>query len=147
MEGEKKDVEKLLEEGRTIQIFPKGYSMYPLLVPGRDEAVIRSAAGRRLRRGDVVLYRRQSGRLVLHRIWKCKRDCFCMVGDNQTKIEEGVEPFQVKGILVCFVRKGKYIQSSHPIYILVSRSWLLLRPIRSFIMPLVAWLKCRNTNV
>ena len=32
--------EELLAEGRTIQIKPQGYSMYPLFIPGRDSAVI-----------------------------------------------------------------------------------------------------------
>ena len=56
--------EELLAEGRTIQIKPQGYSMYPLFVPGRDSAVIappeksgRQGANLRYRRGDVVLYR------------------------------------------------------------------------------------------
>ena len=29
------DIVKLLEEGKTIQIKPQGYSMYPMLLPGR----------------------------------------------------------------------------------------------------------------
>ena len=34
------DIEQLLAEGKTIRIKPQGYSMYPLFVPGRDEASI-----------------------------------------------------------------------------------------------------------
>lgn len=30
------DLEQLLEEGNRIRVKPQGYSMYPLLVPGRD---------------------------------------------------------------------------------------------------------------
>ena len=37
----KYDIEQLLEAGEIIQIYPEGYSMYPMFVPGRDAAVIR----------------------------------------------------------------------------------------------------------
>ena len=34
------DLEQLLRDGNIIRIKPQGYSMYPLLIPGRDEALI-----------------------------------------------------------------------------------------------------------
>ena len=40
-----------------IKIKPKGYSMYPLFVPGRDYAVITHIETEKLKKGDVVLYR------------------------------------------------------------------------------------------
>ena len=36
----KYDIEQLLATGHPIRIKPQGYSMYPLFIPGRDEAVI-----------------------------------------------------------------------------------------------------------
>ena len=39
----KYDIEQLLEAGEVIQIYPEGYSMYPMFVPGRDAAVIKKA--------------------------------------------------------------------------------------------------------
>ena len=73
------DIEKLLEQGKTVQFGPIGYSMYPLFVPGRDEAVVAPANPAVLKRGDVALYRRDESILVLHRIWKRKSDGFYMV--------------------------------------------------------------------
>ena len=37
-----------------IKIKPKGYSMYPLFVPGRDYAVITHIEPDKLKKGDVV---------------------------------------------------------------------------------------------
>ena len=34
------DLEQLLRDGNIIRIKPQGYSMYPLFIPGRDEALI-----------------------------------------------------------------------------------------------------------
>ena len=41
MESNRKNIEKLLAEGNVLRIKPEGCSMYPMFVPGRDEAVIR----------------------------------------------------------------------------------------------------------
>lgn len=142
---QRQDIEKLLQDGNTIQIKPQGYSMYPVLVPGRDEAVIEPIGDRKLRRGDVVLYRRDpqvtGGILVLHRIWKCKQDGYYMVGDNQKEIEGPLRAGQIKGIMVGLVRKGKYISAKNVFYCIATRGWLLLRPVRPGISKFFAGIK------
>jgi hypothetical protein len=137
----KQNIEDLLAKGHTIQLHPEGYSMYPLFVPGRDEAVIAPVADRRLRRGDVVLYRRREGILVLHRICRVTAQGIYLVGDNQTQIEGPLAPDQVKGILVAIVRRGKRIESTQPVYVATSRAWLFLRPVRRPIQLAAAGLK------
>ena len=83
----KYDIEQLLEAGEVIQIYPEGYSMYPMFVPGRDAAVIKKADVKKIRRADVVLYRRKGSILVLHRVVKRKGGQFYMAGDNQTNFD------------------------------------------------------------
>ena len=112
-----------------------------MFLPERDEAIIRQAALADLKRGDVVLYRRKSGILVLHRIWKHKSDGFYMVGDNQTEIEGPLEDSQIKGLLVAFIRKGKYVETTQLFYRVISRFWLFLRPFRNPIMKVAAKIK------
>jgi hypothetical protein len=126
----KQNVEKLLSDGQTIQIEPIGYSMYPLFLPGRDYAILQKADPSSLKRGDVVLYRRKSGMLVLHRIWKRTRLGFYMVGDNQVETEGPLDPSQIIGILVAFIRKGKEISTNRLTYKIAAGLWLTLRPIR-----------------
>lgn len=131
MEKDKVNIEQLLKEGHAIQLKPKGYSMYPLFVPGRDEAVIEPIDGKIcLKRGDVVLYRREASVLVMHRIWKCRKGQFYLVGDNESWVEGPLSEEQIKGILVGIVRKGKYFSVKHPLYRLFSGLWLTLRPLR-----------------
>lgn len=137
---EKTDVEALLLSGRTVQLKPKGYSMYPLIVPGRDEAIISPADVSKLRRGDVILYRRDSGILVLHRIWKV-RDGFYMVGDNQKEIEGPLSAEHIKGVLTGFVRKGKRVSVKNPAYVILSRIWLIMRPLRPAVSKTAASIK------
>lgn len=128
--GEFMDIETLLKSGQTIQLFPQGYSMYPLLVPGRDEVILSPLPDRPLRRGDVALYRRDTGILVLHRICRCKEDGYYMVGDNQVQVEGPLRKEQVIGIMSGFVRKGKLFSSDDLWYRILSRIWLVMRPVR-----------------
>ncbi len=127
------DVVKLLEEGKTVQIKPQGGSMYPMFLPGRDFAVIKKANPDRLKRGDVVLYRRGTEILVLHRIWKITKEGVFLVGDNQTCIEGPLNTVQIIGVLVSFLRKDLKVSVHNPIYLLLSRGWLILLPYRNHI--------------
>ena len=124
------DIEQLLKDGSAIQLKPQGYSMYPLFHPGRDEAIIEAYPIDQLRRGDVILYRRGQGILVLHRICRITSDGFYLVGDNQTEIEGPLRPDQIRGKMTSVVRGGKSFSVSHPLYRVLSSLWLFLRPIR-----------------
>lgn len=124
------DIEQLLLSGHTIQIKPQGYSMYPLFLPGRDEALIKKDSFSKLRRGDVVLYRRDQGPLVLHRICRINQSGIYMVGDNQTEIEGPLRRDQIRGRLIGLIRNGRYISVKNPLYLAFSRIWLFLRPFR-----------------
>ena len=143
MESNRKNIEKLLAEGNVLRIKPEGCSMYPMFVPGRDEAVIRGKGNYNARRGDVVLYRRKNGMLVLHRLHHREKEGMYMVGDNQVKTEGPVSEGQVIGILDGFIRKGKYISTSNILYKLLSGIWLFMRPLRRPFQLAVAWIKRR----
>ena len=132
------DIEKLLEQGKTVQFGPIGYSMYPLFVPGRDEAVVAPADPSRLKRGDVALYRRDESILVLHRIWKRRDDGFYMVGDNQSQIEGPLRPDQIKGVLVQIIRKGRRFSVKNIPYRVLAAVWLAMRPLRPAVSHAVA---------
>ena len=130
METGKQDAEALLRSGITVQLPPTGWSMYPTIVPGRDQAVIAPAEGHALRRGDVLLYRRDGGILVLHRVWRAGPEGLYLVGDNQREIEGPLRQDQVRGIMTALVRKGRNIPVTALCYRLPTGLWLLLRPLR-----------------
>lgn len=126
----KENIEQILADGHTVQIEPHGWSMYPLLVPGRDQAIIAQANPEKMKRGDVALYRREQGILVLHRIWKVRPEGFYTVGDNQSKVEGPLRPCQIKGRLTVVIRNGRKIPVQNPLLIFLTRFWLFLRPVR-----------------
>lgn len=137
--------ESILRSGQSVQLQPRGWSMYPMFIPGRDWAILTPVrecvsgdtkteislpSVRSLRRGDVALFRRRSGILVMHRICRVRQDDFWFVGDNQTDIERGIAPEQIIGVLSGFVRKGKEHKTDEFCYRVLSRIWLDLRPFR-----------------
>jgi len=135
---QKKHIETLLAQGKTVQINPQGYSMYPMFIPGRDAAILQGTKPSELKRGDVVLYRRNRGILVLHRIYRITQDGFYMTGDNQSELEGPLRPEQIHGRLTAFVRAGKKISVRNPIYRALSGMWLVLFPVRPFFFRLSA---------
>ena len=131
----------MLLSGNTIQIKPEGYSMYPFIVPGRDEVIIEPADSYVPKRSDIVLYRRKQGPLVLHRICKCTDKGFYMVGDNQTELEGPIEYEQIKGIMTAVIRNQKNIPADNIFYAFAGSFWLALRPVRMYIVKPAAAVK------
>ena len=135
------DIEKLLSEGNNVKIKPQGWSMYPLIVYGRDKVIIEPPVAKRYKRGEVVLYRRETGILVLHRIYKTDSEGYYMVGDNQTEIEGPLRADQIKGRMIKVIRKDKEISVNNVGYRIYSRLWMWLRPCRPVIGKVVHRLK------
>ena len=72
--------EEILEkDGRLVYRF-RGVSMKPMLYQNRDLVVIEKVKDR-LKKGDVVLYRRGKD-YVLHRIVRVSEDGYVIRGDN-----------------------------------------------------------------
>ncbi|MCR4673906.1 MAG: S24/S26 family peptidase [Lachnospiraceae bacterium] len=138
---EKIDILELLKEGKTIQIKPEGYSMHPLLVPGRDEAILRPVKEEDIKRGQVLLFRGKGELLTLHRVWKVKKDGVYFVGDNQVEVEGPIPREKIYATMCGYIRKNKEYAVDGPIYLLIFRTWLFLRPIRFFISKPIAKLR------
>lgn len=124
-----------LREGKKAKISPNGYSMYPFLVGGRDDAVLKLTENK-LKTGDVVLYRRNSGKYVLHRIYKIKDDKYYMLGDYQTEIEGPIEKEQILAVAESFVRKGKRVSCDNKRYKMYVKIWNSIVPLRPILIVL-----------
>lgn len=98
----------LLESGEVeaLPLVISGNSMSPFLVHGRDTVYL-SRLTRPVRRGDVLLYRRQSGDYILHRVYRVEAGNLTMVGDAQMVLEAGIKAEQVIAIMTGATRKGK----------------------------------------
>lgn len=126
----KADIEQLLKQGKTIQFNPIGWSMVPLFIPPDDQAVVTPDFDK-IKRLDVMVYRRPGGPLVIHRVYKVTKEGIYMVGDRQVEIE-GPLPYEcMLGKMVSFVRKGHTYSTKNVFYKAYSVIWMWLRPMRN----------------
>lgn len=132
----------VLRQGYSLKIPLSGTSMYPLLLGGRDEAIISDVKGKKLKRGDIVLYRRQDGTHVLHRIHHIKKEAYFMLGDSHIEIEGPINKKEILTYASAVVRKGQEINCNRYYYRLASAIWLILRPFRPVILRLIKNLSC-----
>ena len=81
-------IEEVFSAGGRFRLFPRGNSMLPLIRPNIDSVLIERPT--EISRYDILLYRRQNGQFVLHRLMKIEKDTFTMCGDHQYYLEKGL---------------------------------------------------------
>ena len=120
-------IEELARTGVLIYP-PKGHSMLPLLREERDLMVIQKGTGE-YRKYDAVLFQRNDGELVLHRVLRIEPERCRIQGDN-TFYSELVRKEQILGKLTQILRNGKIISTSDKKYRLFVRLWWAVYPLR-----------------
>ncbi|MBR5508047.1 MAG: S24 family peptidase [Clostridia bacterium] len=121
-------VKAVLSEGKSAKLKVTGFSMYPLLRSITDCVLLEKAEN--LKKYDIVLFERDDGTYILHRIIKKKGDILTIAGDNETKKEYGVKTSSCIGRVTSFWRKDKCYCVDvwwHKIY---ERLWLCVFPVR-----------------
>ncbi len=122
----------LLEDAEAVPLVISGGSMIPFLVHRRDTVYL-SKADRPLKRGDMVLYQRDNGRYVLHRVLRADGDAFTMIGDAQTQPESGIRRDQIRAVVTAVRRKDKLLKKGNFWWDFFEKVWIRLVPIRPFI--------------
>ena len=117
------NIEQFLKQLGFAVVPTKGTSMWPLLTEGKCRVKITAAEGKMLKKGDIVLYRRTDGTMVLHRIMKVEEDGFRVYGDHQWKLDEKVQEEQILAIAQGFFKNGNYIDEKTWWYRLYKRFW------------------------
>lgn len=131
---------ELLEVTQQVPLTVSGSSMVPFLVHGRD-VVYLSKISCPLKRGDIILYQRKSGRCVLHRICRVEQDSYCLVGDAQGEIEKGIRREQVLALVTAVRRKGKLLKKGNFCWFFFEKIWLAMIPARRWTMKRYARLR------
>ena len=116
-----------------------GTSMLPLLKEGRDRVELEPCSQERLKKGDVVLYKKNDGTLVLHRIIKTEnREFFTVLGDHQFKNAERVNKNQIIAVACGFFIKGRYVNEKTRWYRLYKKLWLCNLNFRRIILAVLS---------
>lgn len=112
-----------INAGGEVRFKPRGISMLPFLMEGRDEVIL-AASPEKLKKGDIPFYRRDEGGFVLHRIVGIDKDgSYVLCGDNQYHREHGVKQEQIIAVVKAVYRKGKYISADDLYFKLWGALW------------------------
>ena len=116
-------IEEVLSSGGEFRMVPKGTSMLPLIVQGKDSVVLKRKPVSEIQKHDIIFYRRDNGQFILHRVLKvCDDGTYILCGDNQTYLEKGVRPDQIIGYVSQINKKEKRLSPtsvSYRIYMLI----------------------------
>lgn len=124
-----------LEMGKKVKFTVVGNSMHPLFCNQRDNVTVKKAL--KVKKRDIILYRRGDGSYVLHRVVGKGKLGFKLCGDNQIAVEYPVKQEDVVAVVTSFERKGKVYTVKNLLYKIYSFWWcsfIGLRPLGSKIV-------------
>lgn len=104
-------IREVISRGGEFELHPRGESMLPTICQGRDTVML-SSLDRPPVRGDLLLYQRDTGAFVLHRVVRVAKDgTLSMRGDNQYFIERGIQRNQVIAVVRRYYRRGREMRT------------------------------------
>ena len=124
-------LEEIIASGGVAELTVTGRSMEPTL-HDRKSRVRLQAAPETLPRGAVVLYKRDNGQYVLHRVAACRGETYDFCGDAQWVLERGLRREQILAVVTEFQRMDRWTSVNSAGYGLYWRALLAIRPLRRF---------------
>ena len=127
------EIIKYLEQGHTVTLPLKGFSMRPFLESNRDMALLTSP--KNIKVGDPVLAEIAPKQYVLHRIININGEHVTLLGDGNLTPEHCLLS-NIKASIDGFYRKGrkKLDRTDGRKWKLYSNIWMALRPLRRWLL-------------
>ena len=127
------EIVQLLNEGHTITLRLKGFSMRPFLEDNRDKALLVKPTT--IAVGDAALCEISASHFVLHRIVEINGADITLLGDGNLTTEH-CKRENVVGAVVGFYRKGREVmdRTDGRKWKIYSAVWMRLRPLRRYLL-------------
>ena len=138
-------IRERLAAGQRVRYLPfRGVSMLPMLRQGIDTVEL-APLPEKLSKYDLPVYQYPSGKYVMHRIVKVRKDYYVCLGDNTYQYEK-IRREQMLGIVSAFKRGDKRIETDAFSYRLYCRIWVAAFPARKFLKRAIGWIKRHIMN-
>lgn len=131
---------ELVNEGHTVSIRARGYSMRPFIEHDRDDVVLGKTDTYKV--GDVALAEVSTGHFILHRIDAMKDDKVRLRGDGNYPGVEYCRISDLRAVMVQVIRKGRTWNADGKVWRCYSRLWVKCLPVRRYLLALykLLWL-------
>lgn len=107
-------IKPALEEGKTVEMTVTGQSMLPLL---KDRvSSVKLVTPENLKKGDIVLFKKDEDHYVLHRILNVGDGAFDIVGDNQYVPDKDISKEDIIAKVAGYSRDGMTWKENDRLY-------------------------------
>lgn len=134
-------LEKSFDENNPVTVRVTGYSMGPFLKNLRDSVVLIKAHDGNIKKRSIVLFQRQGGEFVLHRIIKINKDGSLTVNGDSQLWTETIDRKQVSAVAESLIRKGRLVSCGGIAYRAEVWLWCFLKPLRGMFIGLYRLIK------
>lgn len=118
-----------LKNNGNFTMVPKGTSMEPFIHGGRDKVVLEPLPAQ-IKKYQIILYQRDDGSYVMHRVVGKDSSGYIMRGDNQSVNERGITKNQMIAKVKNIIRDGKIIDAESPVELFLLKVHMLWKKIR-----------------
>ena len=126
-------IEDAVKKGGSMPLVVTGDSMNPFMKDGRDTVWLEACKTSDYKRGKILLFRREDGKVVLHRVKKIFPDgILVMHGDAQYWCEE-IKEEQVLAVVTFIERNEKKTSCNSLIYKIKIEFWQFFKSVRLLI--------------
>ncbi len=101
-------IREVISAGGVFRIYPHGISMLPTIREVRDTVCLSSPND--IVRGDIVLFVRTNGSVVLHRVVKVNKNGYDICGDNQFVPEKNIGTESIVAVVSEYTNGEKTIK-------------------------------------
>ena len=110
-----------INSGCNVTMVGNGTSMSPFIESGKDKIELSKILDqKKIRVGEIYLYRRNNGRYAIHRVYSVKKDVVMMCGDSQTTIEQ-IDRQDLLAIVTKIIKADKTVNCLNPVSMLLHR--------------------------
>lgn len=124
------EITEQLAIGRQAAFVVTGMSMWPFLCHGRDQVIVNKVDKNTLKKGDIILFRRQDGKYILHRITCINGSKIQTTGDGNYYHDDWIEYMNIIAKVEKVIHNNKEINCQQFHWRFLSHLWMFLFPIR-----------------
>lgn len=126
-------IEDAIKAGGCVPLVVTGNSMRPFLKDGKNTVWLKACAESDFKRGKILLFKREDGKIVLHRVRKVLPDGELVMNGDAQYWCENIKKEQAVAVVAHIEKNGKKKSCNSLIYKTVIEVWQLLKPFRPYI--------------